>query len=85
MLIFSLDEGSGGKAMLHGGDAALRACETGLEAWRAAGRPDAGDLAVTVEPHLGRDLGGLPAPRPDGAADVQRGAHRWTFRYAAPG
>ena len=40
--------------------------------------------ASAVEPHLGRDLGGLPAPRPDGAADVQRGAHRWTFRYARP-
>jgi protein-L-isoaspartate(D-aspartate) O-methyltransferase len=82
MLIFTLDEDDRQEATLHGGDAALRACEAGLEAWRAAGRPGAPDLAVTVEPHLGRDLGGLPAPRPDGAADVQRGAHRWVFRYA---
>ena len=84
MLILALEDDGTHGAMLHGSDAALRACRDGLAAWSAAGHPRAGDLAVTVEPHLGRDLGGLPAPRPDGAADVQRGAHRWVFRFATP-
>ena len=88
MLLFEIDHGALRGTELHGGDAALRALTDGLEAWRAAGRPRAGDLQVTIEPHAGRDLGGLPAPAPGGGADVQRGAHRWTFRYAsaaAPG
>jgi hypothetical protein len=82
MLLFEIDHGALRGTELHGGDAALRALTDGLEAWRAAGRPRAGDLQVTIEPHAGRDLGGLPAPAPGGGADVQRGAHRWTFRYA---
>ena len=83
MLLFEIDHGALRGTELHGGDAALRALTDGLEAWRAAGRPQAGDLQVTIEPHAGRDLGGLPAPAPGGGADVQRGAHRWTFRYAS--
>jgi protein-L-isoaspartate(D-aspartate) O-methyltransferase len=88
LLIFELDRGGGALhgLELHGGDAALRAATTGLDAWRAAGSPGARDMHVTVEPHPGRDLGGLPAPLPGGVAgaDVQRGVHRWTFRYPDP-
>jgi protein-L-isoaspartate(D-aspartate) O-methyltransferase len=84
MLVIELDRGAVGRLELHGGEAALRAVTSGLEAWRAAGFPGAAELEVTIEPHPGRDLGGLPAPRPDGSADVQRGAHRWTFRYTGP-
>jgi methyltransferase of FxLD system len=83
MLVAELDRAEVGRIELHGTDAALRSCTAGLAAHRGAGSPDAAKLHVTVEPHGGRDLGGLPAPRPDGGADVQRGIHRWTFRYLA--
>jgi protein-L-isoaspartate(D-aspartate) O-methyltransferase len=85
LLILKLEQGAVHALELHGGDAALDACRDGLAAWRAAGSPGAGDLAVRIEPHAGRDLGGLPAPAPGGGADVQRGAHRWTFRYGDDG
>ena len=84
MLVLEVERGTFAGLELHGGDAALRAYTDGLAAWQAAGRPGAGDLRVTIAPHPGRDLGGLPAPAPGGGADVQRGAHRWTFRYPAP-
>jgi protein-L-isoaspartate(D-aspartate) O-methyltransferase len=81
LLVVELDRTAVQRVEVHGSDAALRSCTEGMAAFRAAGSPGAGRLHVTVEPHVGRDLGGLPAPRPDGGADVQRGAHRWTFRY----
>jgi protein-L-isoaspartate(D-aspartate) O-methyltransferase len=81
MLVVELDRARVGRVELHGTEAALRSCTEGLAAHRAAGSPSAGKLHVTEEPHGGRDVGGQPAPRRGGGADVQRGIHRWTFRY----
>ena len=66
MLIFTL-ETTAAEAVLHGGDAALRACESGLEAWRAAGRPERG------RPRRHRRAPPRPRPRrPPGAAPGRR-------------
>jgi protein-L-isoaspartate(D-aspartate) O-methyltransferase len=70
-------------AVLHGGEAALRACTGAMEAWRAAGTPGPDTLQLTVEPSTDRTGWSLPYPDGDGAATMTRGAHRWTLRYAA--
>jgi protein-L-isoaspartate(D-aspartate) O-methyltransferase len=68
-------------AMLHGGEAALRACKAGMAAWREAGSPDPSGLELTVEPSDDRAGWSIPFRMPDGAATMTRGAHRWTLRY----
>ena len=68
---------------LYGGEGALRSCVRGIAGWRAAGSPGPERLALTVEPRMGREDWSVPYPRGDGASTLVRGAHRWTFRYAA--
>jgi len=86
LLVLELASGYGtvAGARLYGGEAALRTCLAGMEAWRAAGSPGPAALQLTIEPHSDRTGWSLPFPAPDGGATMVRGAHRWTLRYAQP-
>jgi protein-L-isoaspartate(D-aspartate) O-methyltransferase len=68
-------------ATLYGGEAALRTCSAGMDAWRAAGAPGPAALEVTIEPHDGRGGWTLPYREAEGAATMVRGAHRWRLAY----
>jgi len=68
-------------AWLHGGEAALRTCRAGMEAWREAGSPGPAELELTIDRRGDRAVWSLPVLGPDGTATMVRGAHRWTLRY----
>jgi protein-L-isoaspartate O-methyltransferase len=86
LLVIELAAGyrSVARARLHGGEAALRACVGGMDAWRAAGSPGPSALELTIERHGGRGGWSLPFTTSEGAATMVRGAHRWTLRYVNP-
>ncbi len=65
LLVLELASGYGtvAGARLHGGEAALRTCLAGMEAWRAAGSPGPAALQLTIEPHSDRTGWSLPVRR----------------------
>jgi hypothetical protein len=83
LLVLELGSSYGrvGSARLYGGEGALRTCQEGVAAWRAAGSPGPSDLEITIEPSHDRGGWSLPIAGPDGSVLV-RGPHRWTLRYA---
>ena len=70
------------RVRLHGGEGALRACASAMDAWRRAGAPGPGALELTVEPSRDRTGWTLPYRDEHGAVTLVRGAHRWTLRHA---
>jgi protein-L-isoaspartate(D-aspartate) O-methyltransferase len=68
-------------AVLHGGEGALRACTSAMDAWHAAGAPGPAALELTVAPAADRTGWSLPYPASGGGAAMTRGAHRWALRY----
>ena len=70
-----------GGARLYGGEGALRTFSEGLGGWESAGCPRPHALGLTIAPRRDRAVWSIPYPDGSGGSAMDRGAHRWAFRF----